>query len=539
MDEVKLKNTTGGGVTKISTKVRALTANVKRTDISRQAENIDNFVSTNLSGVTLQTPYSMKLLSDVYEQSNMLKQCVAAIVTNVVAHGYRVAPLDIDVPMEEKEKQLLQSFIKSPNTEESLVKLNSKKVTDYEEYGFGFVEVIRDARARPSLLKHAKSFDIRLMKKTGDPVPVSTKIARGGSRSTVTEFKKFRKYVQMVGTQKRFFKEFGDPRIMDFTTGDYETDGHKVPKLKRATELLHHKQYSEDSYGIPRWISQLPSVLGSREAEEVNLRYFEDNTVPPMLLSVAGGRLTRQSFQDLNKLLSGKGVGRDRQNQILLIEAIAETAGIEDSGSVQLKVDKLTDARPSDALFKDYDDSNMAKIRSSFRLPSVAVGMSETLNFATANVSAYIAETQVYLPERNEHDEFLNKGFINHPNGLNLQTVKLESKGPSVSNPDQIVKTLTATNVMGGVTPRASIDVVNETMQLSIPQYPKKGEENYAEWMDEPIALGLKKSIGATQQTGEGDSDHDDQSLKDQDIKDRESDGETGVGENAVEHGQE
>ena len=75
----------------------------------------------------------------------------------------------------------------------------------------------------------------------------------------------------------------------------------------------------------------------------------------------------------------------------------------------------------------------------------------------------------------------------------------------------EIVKTLTALNVMGGVTPRSSIDVINETLQLTIAQYPEEGEEGWEEWMDKPIALGIRQQ--GTQQTGDTPNTHDAQSL--------------------------
>lgn len=517
--------------------VRVITSKVKRADISRQTSESDGFTEDDNSNLILQTPYSITRLDEIFEQSNILRQCVSAMVTNVCSFGYRTVPIEDGIEVDEQEEKLLKSFIDSPNTEETLVGLQSKKTDDYERYGFGFIEVIRDAKKRPSLLRHARSFTIRILRKSGEAVPVVTEVYRGGRRSRVTEYKRFRKYVQIVGGKKVYFKEFGDPRIMDYRNGRYSSKDYRIPKKYQATELLHERQYSQDAYGLPRWISQLPSILGSRESEEVNMRYFEDNTVPPMIMAIAGGRLTKQSFQDLNRLLTERGVGKDRQNQILLVEAIPETTGLDDKGSVSIQVEKLADVRPSDGLFKDYDESNMAKIRSSFRLPPVVLGMSQDVNFATANVSAYLAETQVFLPERQAHDEFFNKNFVNHPSGLNLKTVKLESKGPSVTNPDQIVKTLTAVNVMGGVTPRSAIDLINETMQLSLPQYPEKGEDGYEDWMDMPMNLS-QKVYGRTQQTGEG-KDQDMQGDKDDKLKETEEEGEVGVASQAVEHGNE
>lgn len=858
----------------------------KRSDMSRQQEDtvafgVDSIDSTQIIG----TPFDLSLLSTIFEKSNILTQCVDAMVTNIALQGHRVVPISEGVEIDPEESMLLTSFITAANPTESLGAVHGKLVHQYEKYGFGFMEVVRNTKGVPSLLKHTASSGLRQTRASGNRVPVTVTINRGGSRSRVREMRTFRKYVQVKGTRKTYFKEFGDPRHMSYKTGRRETKEHKVKKEDRATELLHRRQFSEDAYGMPRWISQLPSILGSREAEEVNLRYFEDNTVPPMIMSVAGGRLTRTSYLELRELLENQGVGSERQNKILLVEAVPEVADLDGKGTVSLQIDKLTDARQSDGLFKEYDESNMGKVRSSFRLPPVVLGQSQDVTFAcydaetqtltdqgwvyhsewvegmkiacyekddgsiqfhepdnglllydvenvcmyrvqsqqqdmyitpkhrmlsasvkegvwrvgsiesvetrqrsyfrtsgvydgglssgsgvftvpvsnyrggvaaqdgpvgdmpsslfmewlgyyladgsmaqsgnalrigakkrrkverflslheeleecgfrtresnesagtyftvshkgmaswvlrhagagsankkipqmvydysvsdlqilfdammfcdgswdaregrssgsystvspaladsfqalavllgyraclrtdrpgtfginpihrvmlsrrdtcqiiptrhitretytgqvycfsvptgvfitrrrgkvaiqgnTANVSAYLSEIQVFRPERAKHDEWYNMNFVNHPHGLGLTTCKLESKGPSITSPEQIVKTMTALNVMGGVTPRSAIASANETLQLSFPQYPERGTDGWEDWMDMPITLSQRKVAGS-QQTGEGDHVDTEQSAKDEDTKSLEGDG--NVEPKAVEHGSE
>lgn len=514
-------------------------AKLERTDTSRQSDNeitygIDAEAET---GQIIPTPYNLQSVATVYEKSNILKPCVDCMVVNIASNGYRIVPTVEGVEMDPEEKNLLQSFVDYANPEESLTSINKKQVDFYEKYGFTFVEIIRSGRGVVSMMRHAKSNRIRICTPSGEVVTVTNTIERGGKRSRVRENKRFRKYVEQAGVGKIYYKEFGDPRRMSFLTGKYDSPDQPVSVADEATELLHDRQFSEDVYGIPRWISQLPNILGSREAEEVNLRYFEDNTVPPLILTVAGGRLTRASYQEVKQLLEQQGVGKDRQHKMLLIEAVPASTDIDGKGSVQLKIDKLTDTRQGDGLFHEYDKSNRDKTRGAFRLPPALVGQSQDVTFATANVSVHMAETQVFAPERRGHDEFWNIRLVNNPKGLNLRTVKLESRGPESTSPEQIVKTLTATNVMGGVTPRSSIDAINETFQLNLPQYPEIGAEGYQEWMDVPLAIGQKMILATEQQTDEGDTDRDGEAAKDQDIKDREEEGE--INPEPVEHGQE
>jgi len=240
--------------------------------------------------------------------------------------------------------------------------------------------------------------------------------------------------------------------------------------------------------------------------------------------------LTTQSYNDLVKILSSQGLGKDRQHQAILVEAVAERDSLDDKGTpVSLKVEKLTDARPSDALFKDYDEANQSKVRSAFRLPPVAVGLSQDATFATANVSQFVAETQVFSVLRRVFDEVYNKRLVGHVRGLGMKTVWLQLKAPAITNPEQIVKTMTALNVMGGMTPRKAIEVASGLLQLELDNYPKIGEEGYEEWMDKPIQLSLRKDAPENTQ-GE-------QSVKDSGIKEIEQEG--NVAPTAPEHGQE
>jgi PBSX family phage portal protein len=445
--------------------------------------------------------------------------------------GFEIVRAHADEPMDPEEKQILQSFIDSPNSEECLMLTHSKIIDDYEGIGHGYVEVIRDRVGNPTIWRHAPASLTRLCPKNPDPVLVIYDVVRGRRVSTVREYRTFRMYVQQEGGRLVYFKELGDPRKLDYRTGDYDSPERPVTPGNEATEILHIRQYSEDEYGLPRWISQLPSLLGSREAEEVNLRYFQDNTVPPMILSVAGGRLTAESHADLKKLLNQTGVGKDRQHKIVLVEAVAESDSLDGKQSnVQLKVDKLTDTRPSDGLFSEYDEANQAKIRSSFRLPPAAVGMSQDVTFATANVSLHMAESQVYAPDRQMFDELYNKRLVSSKYGLNLLTVALRSKSPPITNTETSVKALTALNVMGAVTPRSAQQATATILDLDLIQYPEKGEEGYAEWMDMPMALALRSFSGY-------DKNHAEQGVKDEDTKEVEKDGD--VSFDRPEHGQE
>lgn len=421
--------------------VRTTTFNITRADnsTSRQIAFNDEFLSLASSAgatIVLPPPYNVGRLFELIDQSNMLRQCIDAYVTNTVLTGWEVEPIYRKTTPKEGEQIELESFIEYANSEQSLENVMESVIRDREGCGFGFLEVIRNISSGVSLLRHCPALWTRLCAKDPKEVLIEYSISRGRRVSTVQEYRRFRRFIQIINGQHVWFKEFGDPRKMDYSNGAYEWQSGFDP-VKTATEIIHFKNPSNDSYGVPRWINQLPSIVGSREAEEVNMRYFQDNTVPPMMLLVGNGRLTSQSYNQLSKSLNEAGIGADRQNKIMLLEAVGEGDSLDGKNSaIELKVEKLTDARQSDGLFSAYDAANMAKVRSSFRLPPIIVGMSQDVNFA-----CYDAETET-LTDRGwiRHDQFVE--------GMKVAAVDPQTGAVRFEEPIDGVKSYEVDNVL-------------------------------------------------------------------------------------------
>ena len=487
-----------------------------RADTSRQGQ-LDDTTSAVISGseTEIKPLHGFGALNTLFQKSNILRQCVDAMVVNIAGFGKRVVPFDEKVPMDEAEKLILKSWIDQANADRSLRQEDRKQIFEFEKYGLRYYEVVRNKFKQPTILRHTAVAPIRALARQGRAIKVTREVNRGGSRTKVVEYKRFRKYIQRIGASVVYFKEFGDPRSMNYRTGKYQTPSSgRVSEKDQATELLHNKQDSEDVYGLPRWIAMVPAILGSRESEEFNVRYFEDNMIPAAIITVSGGRLTSDSFKEVRDTIEAGGIGK--QNMLMLLEAIPETGGIEEKGVAQLKIERLSDERPSDGLFKEYDQANMAKIMSCFRLPPVIIGMSQDVTFATANVSAFVAEMQVFQPQRMYHDDWFNSGFVNHEAGLNLKTVKIESKGPPLTTPGEVVKALVSANTMGAMTPRHAIDLINELMQVSIPQHPEPNTDGWMEWMDQPLQLSLR--LAAQNPDPDANESHEESGSKDADI---------------------
>jgi len=174
-----------------------------------------------------------------------------------------------------------------------------------------------------------------------------------------------------------------------------------------GNELIHFMDVPDITtpYGVPRWLTQMPSALGSRKAEELNLEYFNHGGLPPVMIFLQGGQLAKQARDKLNSYLSGEAKGKLRG---VVCEVFATGGDLSSNSSVKTSVERFGGDNLQDSMFEGYDERCANRVRSSFRLPPLFTGDTSDYTFATAYASYVVAEAQVFKPERELFDERIN-----------------------------------------------------------------------------------------------------------------------------------
>jgi hypothetical protein len=162
-------------------------------------------------------------------------------------------------------------------------------------------------------------------------------------------------------------------------------------------------------YHVPRWVNVLPSVVGSRKAEEQNLEFFDSGGMPPAIIFIQGGQMVGQAAADLRTYLSA---ANKRKGRAVVVELASNSGSLDSSGSVSAKVERFGAERANDAMFSQYDSAAEERVRIAFRLPPIFLGRAADYNYATAVVAYQVAEAQVFQPERTEFDEVINSTII-------------------------------------------------------------------------------------------------------------------------------
>lgn len=362
------------------------------------------------AGVAILEPtYKPGTLKALTSQNNVLLQCIEAMEVNIDGTGHSIDLIE-GATENEAEKTRLESFFKEPYPGKSWVSIRREIRNDLEASGNGYLEIIRNALDEVVMANYLEGDTTRLVR-FDDAVVVPKSVVRDGKDITVNIRTRERRYVQIINGKKVYFKEFGASRQLDRDTGEWATAGTTLPLEKRASEVIHFTLNKEPKtpYGSPRWINQLPSVLGSRKAEEHNLEFFDAGGLPPVLVIVQGGTLGDTMREELQKHLSGKGGSSHRA---AIVEAISTSGSLDSAGSVQVRVERFGAERQSDAMFQNYDANCEEHVRVSFRLPPIFIGKSQDYNFATAYTAYMVAEAQVFAPERYEFDDRINNSIV-------------------------------------------------------------------------------------------------------------------------------
>lgn len=405
----------------LTAKVTGLGGAVRKADTQALVTNgtdafpEDSFVGTywtggSSSGVAILEPtYKPGTLFQLVTANNVLSQCVEAMEVNVDGTGHSIEKVGGDTPDDDAEKAILNDFFREPYPGRSMLEIRRAHRRDLESTGNSYLEVIRNAEDEIMMMNNVDAINMRLIR-LDDPVPVERLVTRAGKEVKVKVRTRERRFVQLVNGKKVYFKEFGASRDLNRDTGEWATTT-RLDIDKRASEILHFTGSKEplSPYGVPRWINQLPSILGSRKAEEHNLEFFDAGGLPPILVIVQGGTLGTEVKDDLKNHLNGVG-GKHRAS---VVEATSTSGSIDGAGgAVNVRVERFGSERQSDAMFQLYDKACEDHVRCAFRLPPLFIGKASDFSFATAYTAYMVAEAQVFYPERDEFDIVINTNIV-------------------------------------------------------------------------------------------------------------------------------
>lgn len=493
-----------------------------------EGPDIQSFLSgegENLLSELVDPELDFVKLEKMVDKSPILKACIDAIVTNT-NFGYDIKPVwdiqrkkmidangqermatinrktgeeidpDILAAMDE-EYNRLSMFHSGACLDMSWEQLCNIRSINEETFGCAFWEWEVDETNAYIGVKPVDTKTVRLLKPERFPITVKQKVKNPITMEYEERTRKmrFRRFVQIVGTQRVYFKEFRDPRVMDARTGKYlrwpgsdafgaqagayvlreeylrpESQGGFpeawLPKgFIEATELLHFKIYHPGSpYGIPRYVPSTKIVLGVHLADMVNFHLLNGNAIPPVMVIVEGTRdqqLQKMITEHVDKTIRGP----HSFSKMLVVQVDSKLKGTSSGlGSnvikPTVKVIKLADVIMGQGMFLEYTKLQEERTISNYRLPNLFVGKNNDMTRATAQVSKEIAEEQVFGPLRKAFDAIMNTVIYN---ALGIRFWRYESKASKLEDHEVRARLIEIFSRWGGLLP---IDLRREASKL-------------------------------------------------------------------------
>ena len=480
---------------------------------SKQLPEDDPFSSLVASGDVIDPPFNPFQLATMPEINSELGPCINAMKGNIDGFGYRlVSRIDLDnkkVPDELRKKVAAESirmknFFLYAGLEKSFRALRKDTRHDLETTGNAYWEVVRGPTGDIQYFKLMKSYQVRLTPESSEAIETNmpiVEIQTDGSFEIKHRkvMRRFRKFVQVtstvrpaassIGYRQRWFKAFGDPRVMDNESGMIieGPEASTYPEDKRANEVIHFKIYCPRSpYGLPRYIGVLMSLLGDRKSEEINYVTLCNNNIPSLLIAVSNGYLTEGSVKRIKEYFE-KLQGDENRSKVLVIEAeSSEDDSGEELGQSRIMIKELTGAQHTDAMYQEYGKGNRERIRVSYRLPPIFLGRSDDYTRATAESSRKLADEQVFNPEREDFDDFMNR--IVFP-AMNVIYHLFKSNSPNTTDNTELVRILSGAEKTGGMTPRIARLVLQDVLGIDLPSFPDDFDP------DVPFSLTMAEAV--------------------------------------------
>jgi capsid portal protein len=310
----------------------------------------------------------------------------------------------------EWQAEILRELFNNPNDKIPLTEVFYLAKVDEETTGNGYIEVVRNNVGRIVELHHVPATTVR------------RRMMRGFSRSKGSvdlgagpgiKAREVYGFIQIRGNQKRYFKEFGDRRVMNAQTGAWHQDDGPLGWQHRATEIVHFRNYDPTSqyYGAPRYVPSATAIAGNRQAAIRNVAFFENDAVPRMALLVSGGRLTSESMQQIEDFVRGKQRGADQAHRVMIVQVEPTRVGFQQNNKTMIDLKPLTVGVTEDASFQTYRNANDEEVREIFGLAPVFFS-TENVNKASAAVSREITNEQEFEPDRLAKEYTINQTIV-------------------------------------------------------------------------------------------------------------------------------
>jgi capsid portal protein len=454
---------------------------------------------------------------DTVNNSDVLSACIWCMAKNVGGHGYEfvchLSPAAIDdlkaqgdvatLDEIEEEKLRLDRFFRDCNPAMSFLEIRRRSTADKWGTGWSVWEILRDGKNEIAGLEPMWSWTTGLTP-LSDPIDCKIPVqSEDGEWVEVETTRRFNLVVQVIYGQYRYFKTIGDPRVVDRFNGRVAQNEAEENAIKAAGREAHEValfiHYGTSGgiapYGMPPWLGATYSALGRKAAAEVNLLFWDNKGVPPLVVTVSGGQLTNESGQQVVNHFK-KLKGRDAFHDVLVLEAIqgAPADPMDPQGRNQMRIEVKELSSWTEATHREYSQDCIRDVRMPFGLPAISLGLSDDYTRATADAAMVVADREVFQPERESEDHFISHVLFPY---LGIRFHSFKTRGAHVVDEETIAGLLETACANDIVT-------VDEARAILATYFGHALPAHNAPWSTRPISINKAQAALGTDFTAVG-----------------------------------
>jgi capsid portal protein len=475
--------------------------------------------ATNSLNEIIEPEYDLCSIAAFTQFSDSLAACIEAYAVNIggarheyteeietiMENGKRLykesrepVPAEIDKELKTQLARVTM-FFNSVSLDMPWLKMKKLRTRAKHKTGNTYLEVERAFDNTLQGLRLVESPSIRLCVRSTEVTYIKYKVKDPTTFKYVEQKrgKCFRKFVQYQGTgnQNRiYFKEFGDPRVMNKFTGeclkikdgDYITDINQVGgpvafkkylddnniKFGIATELIHWKIDNTedlDGYGLIIWACLIPILLGVKFSDLADYNTLENKGIPDYMMIVEGAK-AGEVIKSFKENVAANKELKEHKN-ILIISVDSTFTGSHTDPNFKnptIRLEPLNQLLVKDGLLgkANYVEKVNERVAGVFRLPTFFIGKLNNVNRSVAEVAKDMANEQVFTPEIMDDDDIINMLIMPE---LDCSYYRYHTKSNKMENPELKAKTLREGIANGSILPGEGREEYAEILDRKLP----------------------------------------------------------------------
>ena len=297
-------------------------------------------------------PYDPSTFLEYYDSNGYFMRSVDQVAQDVGGLGYSLKTKEgVDLKKDKKAQEIkrkMDKLLLNPNSEDSLLQIMKRLITDWGSMGWWCLEIVRNQIDEVAEMHYVPGHTVR--------------VHESGDKYCQVRYVKGKK-------TWRWFKRFGYEKDVHKDSGE-EAKKNGIAEDDRANEMIFYRNFTSrsDYYGTPNILGSIGAVITLIGIRDYNLAFFENYGVPAAIV-VLSGDWEPDSDKTIKEFLDTEIKGSENAHKTLVLQ-IPEEGGKLDWLPLDTK-------KTNEGGFKIYLKMQRDEVLVAYAMPPYKIGIAE------------------------------------------------------------------------------------------------------------------------------------------------------------------